>query len=672
MNPGSSSGNTISSHINTFSIPDLQEVKEIEVVINDLSITALSITNHNIVFQTKNDDYRISITVMSPGDVKITTGFMKGESQNEFTVTNSSGFNRWYSLQIPGYKANLKIAVVTRNDSLFQLSFANVIGPGYLKNSVFNSQIDGFSLKCQYLKTDISRKIGGVLEIICLLCIAAFLVFCFIGKINIPLKYLALAGQIIVLIESMIRGSFSYEWEVFTYLIVAELILILILSFFYLNEKDLTRKKKIVTVSFIVMAGFVFAVFYGYIIGVYYGFSYYPQSTFLFRPYDKFMDFYNGLSYAADGYGRGMVGMSAVGYFIFSFFSLVSLHNYFFAFLLYSFIFLGFLFFYNYRNMYSSLDNSAKKPEMFYLVFILSLLTYPVLIMLDRGNFEGYGFIFLSIFILLHYSGKSWLSTVFLALAVVLKIYPAIFLLIFIADRKYKQAIFTLALALIMSGFIFDGNQLSYNISQFLTFIGSATSSQNSYNQIYIFGDEGASFCSSLFGGFKGLIYMLQPSHANHLLRSLFEYYPLVSAVFGGVIGLYIVLVEKESWKKVALAVFGMILLPFITADYRLIEIYIPLWLFINSGKKSIFDGIYTLLFALLLIPKNYFLIKGEMSISVVLNPLILCIFTLLIIIDGLRNLKKDDLVNNLRGHLSALKYLFVFWKKEPDVLNHN
>ena len=82
--------------------------------------------------------------------------------------------------------------------------------------------------------------------------------------------------------------------------------------------------------------------------------------------------------------------------------------------------------------------------------------------------------------------------------------------------------------------------------------------------------------------------------------------------------------------------------------DYKLIFLFIPLWLFVNAEEKTKFDLIYTILFALLLIPKRFFLVLGPgvfkwFSLSLVTNPLIMIIFVGLIIFEQLYNKKEVE-----------------------------
>jgi hypothetical protein len=88
-----------------------------------------------------------------------------------------------------------------------------------------------------------------------------------------------------------------------------------------------------------------------------------------------------------------------------------------------------------------------------------------------------------------------------------------------------------------------------------------------------------------------------------------------------------------------------MLLLPHISADYKLLHVFIPLFLFVNSEARSKLDALYVSLFGLLLIPKDYWYFSRvisdasgahDVSIAVPVNIIILIAFTLLIVISGI------------------------------------
>ncbi len=77
-----------------------------------------------------------------------------------------------------------------------------------------------------------------------------------------------------------------------------------------------------------------------------------------------------------------------------------------------------------------------------------------------------------------------------------------------------------------------------------------------------------------------------------------------------------------------------MLLLPQVTFDYKMIHLYIALMLFLNSQKQSQYDILYAILFGLLLIPKDYFIIQSDISIAVFLNPLLMLMIAGTILLD--------------------------------------
>jgi hypothetical protein len=169
----------------------------------------------------------------------------------------------------------------------------------------------------------------------------------------------------------------------------------------------------------------------------------------------------------------------------------------------------------------------------------------------------------------------------------------------------------------------------------------------NIYNQVYVIGTPGVAFGlgfgHSLFGIIRLFFqYCMSDFYFNNAY-ALMKGYMLFSLVYISLIALYIMFVEKIFWKQIALLVFSFNLLPYVSADYKLIHLFIPLLLFINAEEKSDHDLLYIVLFGLLMIPKAYFLFPGirsdsgfaDISISIIINPILMLIFSLIIIREG-------------------------------------
>lgn len=92
-----------------------------------------------------------------------------------------------------------------------------------------------------------------------------------------------------------------------------------------------------------------------------------------------------------------------------------------------------------------------------------------------------------------------------------------------------------------------------------------------------------------------------------------------------------------------------MILTPYLMNDYKLIFLFIPIWLFVNAKEYSKFDVIYCALFGLLLIPKALILlnhplgIEHEFSNSIIINPVLIMLFMGLIIFEQFYKKQKEE-----------------------------
>ncbi len=105
---------------------------------------------------------------------------------------------------------------------------------------------------------------------------------------------------------------------------------------------------------------------------------------------------------------------------------------------------------------------SAGLDDLFWrvLVFgILTMLSYPVLFAVDRGNMDIIVFTVLLWFIMCYMQGRLVLAVVLVGVAVAMKLYPAPLLLLFFCDRRWRwggaaiawTALVTVAATLLLS-----------------------------------------------------------------------------------------------------------------------------------------------------------------------------------------------------------------------------
>lgn len=253
--------------------------------------------------------------------------------------------------------------------------------------------------------------------------------------------------------------------------------------------------------------------------------------------------------------------------------------------------------------------------------------SYPVIYLLHRGNLEAVSFLFLFAGLYFYHKEKYAAAALGIGLAAACKIYPAIFFFLFAADRRYRWGMLSAAIAVTatVAGFMAFHGGLAANAQAML-------SGMREYNAEYIGKSYGLVFGHSLYGALQALrcwLLRLEPANTSPALITL---YPYLAALLGA-LALWRVWLEKEQWKKVALLTVAMLALPFASADYRLVSLLAPLYLFFRANYNGRFANWYVWLFGLLLIPKNYFYFdEPEVSCGAVLNPLLLFLLAALVL----------------------------------------
>lgn len=401
------------------------------------------------------------------------------------------------------------------------------------------------------------------------------------------------------------------------------------MKFFQWISKAPSREQKINWVVDIVLIGFIFSLFFN---------SYrssilsdnYPLNTFLFRPWDRFYDFihlYN-LSRHYNPYFEPYLFTNLRNIFPFLFFVgyVISLKDLTFSL---PFVLISFLLLFSFITYHSIL---GKNNQSSLINTAILLISYPILFALDRANLEILVFITLFLFTAFYLRKKYILSSILLGISLSLKPFPGIFLILFFTEKKYKEIIFTIITSLILTliplatfqnGLLKNLHQLIYSLT--------------TYSKIYAIQNEGLAFGHSLWGLLKFImiIFLGYPSDAH--LSFLLNIYSILTLIALVILFIYIKYIEQTFWKKIALLIISLLLFPTVSADYRLLHIFIPLFLFINEKIPSKSDWIYIFLFGLLLIPKNYFLIPDtEISISSAINPIILLTMMMMIGLEGI------------------------------------
>lgn len=400
----------------------------------------------------------------------------------------------------------------------------------------------------------------------------------------------------------------------------------------YRTANNLDNKAKML--AFMVMLGFVLAVIKHYILGAYLHLSY-PYNTFLFTPDDRFNDFFNMLRVCKDNnpyltsYWLKSVYFPVANTF-FYLFGLI--RNEWLSIGVYTCAFLAVYLNYIKKKLFalSSLDSIRD-------FIIIGFLTYPVLFSLDRANLDMYIFLLILGFVLFFQKGRFVLAALFLSMAIAMKLYPAVFIFLFFKEKKYKEIVITIAATLCITVL----SLMSYQ-GGFVENLQGMQSVLQGFNQSYS-GAAGLQHNVSYYGVLKlvtvGYYYVAQGIHdgatasvlANEVLK--IPYMFLVLLLFAFIV-FHVLKYEQTLWKNVYLLSAAMILFPQVSFDYKLIHILIPIILFLQDESWTPFSKGYLVLFGIMLIPNNYLYIKGDISIAVIVYPIIMTTLAILVILE--------------------------------------
>ncbi len=425
--------------------------------------------------------------------------------------------------------------------------------------------------------------------------------------------------------------------------------------------------KKLNIITGIILAGFIIAIIYHFILGTIFNLEY-PYNTFLFKiPLVDFLYNYKGI-FPEPVFNPYIQFHHFVNYFPFGmltlfFFRLIPFHL---SLLIFYSINICFFVFYNYKNIKKDLP-STFRTNIIFSTIVLSFLTYPFLLMMGCGHNDPFIFIFLSLSLYFFSKEKYLKSALILSIPIAMKAFAVILIPLFLVKKKYKEVIYCLLSVFLLTiiSLILAKGDIITNISWFLT------KHMRYFSQEYIIRDSGLVCSTSLFAiikifiysinglikpffipilgflKFPSFIYVANPDVYNIISKALSIYSPF-AALSTITIAAYSVFIEKELWKQILLLFICTIIFPPFSADGKLLSLFIPLGLFLNSGIQSKMDKYYAILFGLILIPKNYLqclVPTGVMhfNISIILNPLILLIMALLIIIEGTYFIKAKE-----------------------------
>lgn len=386
-----------------------------------------------------------------------------------------------------------------------------------------------------------------------------------------------------------------------------------------LGMRPLSRAEKITYLSSFILFGFFIAVVFHYVLMTYWG-AVYPKNTFMLLG-SQFGDFFTTVLQAThlDPY---RYAPSPAIYFPFSYlvaypFSFFDIRA---ALVLYSVLYVLFMVYFVRLNFSLAQDN-------FKNIFIITFLSYPFLFAFERGNFEDILFMFTVLSVFFYQRKQFWATAVFLAMAGAMKVYPLFLLVLFLSDRRYLLTVKTVGLTLIFTLLALVVLHPGY-YATWTTFL-SVLKSNASSSEFFV------STCRQFNLGLWGLLKILaQAGFVTWPIQKLYSLYEVLLVSGLAFISAYVVFIETIFWRKLALIIAGILLFPIISYEYKLLYLFIPLAAFV-AAKPERFDLGFLILFGLLFVPKNYYWVGEDISISGIVTPVILVVLSLVVIVKG-------------------------------------
>lgn len=313
--------------------------------------------------------------------------------------------------------------------------------------------------------------------------------------------------------------------------------------------------------------------------------AYYPYVTFLFDPRYRFSDFYETLQMA-----RGTQGGNYFPFFIWAFQAFTYLPE---KMTLYTMLGGG-------LALYGGLAWRFLKGCAHPLpaAGIFTLCSFPLLFALDRANTEILLFAVCAAFLLCYRAKRFWCAAFLLALGINMKLYPAVFLVLFAADKRYKELGGTLLFSVLL------GAVGWWKIGVHLDFSGF-----NLGHQLMPFGLE---FSHSFFNLLRLPVFLFtQTQNRPDSWAALMDFSRRAMPIYaffalGGfaLLCAYVVFINRSWVRAVLLLTLAEVFLPFVSHDYTLLQLALPVLMLLQNPQEKT-DNLTVFLLALLFIPFN-------------------------------------------------------------------
>jgi hypothetical protein len=251
--------------------------------------------------------------------------------------------------------------------------------------------------------------------------------------------------------------------------------------------------------------------------------------------------------------------------------------------------------------------------------FIALVSSYPLAFLIDRANIEGVTWLFVSAGLIACYWRRWSVAATFIALATAMKIFPAVLFALLVSRSKWWQVLYGMALTVLVTWFSL------WIIGPTIGFALQGTFQMlNSLGPMYVIENRPLEwpFVHSLYSLIKQGEYLLHTSPRR--MELIFSAYNLLTPILGLV--LYFGPLRKRPMLNQVIALTACsILLPWWSADYTLVQLYVPwgllmIWIVDMWNKDKLGQAHelmwYLIPFAVLFTPQSYLILRPDFAIG--------------------------------------------------------
>lgn len=384
-----------------------------------------------------------------------------------------------------------------------------------------------------------------------------------------------------------------------------------------LSERD----QRLLILSGLVTAGVLVAALFHFVQGFVLERPW-PYNTYLFNPTDRFNDLLHSIDAAStrDPYFQSPSG-SVSTYFPFTYLVLLPLAQLPPAFAVAVFVVTSvgaLIALIAWWSRSTKPGESARRGLPIAGVIFLAGL-YPLHFALDRGNLDAWVAPMCLAFVLAVQKRHPWLAVCLLAAAVAMKGFPAAFLLLLVVDRRYLQTLMSLALALGLTAV--SALSLAGGIARTVAGVqhGMAT-----FQAEYVIKNGSLHYSTDLFNALK-LVSKFGSMHGWWSYDSaamLLPYHAVVLAI-AALIVFFVLFVSTSTWRRMYAICLLVLVFPDVANDYKLLMLLPGVLCLVDEPGEARNARSVLVLTALLLTPKHYVFLIHDISISCVINPIL-------------------------------------------------